>query len=130
MSLTAEQFRRFKINSLNTIKFRAMELPKVIAKLVNAQNSYNSTAYASCFAETAVVVDEGKTYNGRREIEYWIADANEKYKTVMKPVNFEENGTTLILKASVSGTFDGSPVLLNYHFEFTGEQIQSLKITG
>ncbi|MFC7524085.1 nuclear transport factor 2 family protein [Parapedobacter sp. GCM10030251] len=107
-----------------------MKLQKTIASLVNAQNSYDSTAYANCFAEGAVVLDEGKTHNGRTEIERWIADANEKYKTVMKPVSFEENGTTCILKAEISGTFDGSPTVLSYHFEIAGEQIQSLKITG
>ena len=107
-----------------------MKLPQTIASLVHAQNSYDSTAYANCFSETAVVLDEGKTYNGRTEIERWIADANEKYNTVMQPVSFEENGTTCILKAEISGTFDGSPVVLTYHFEIAGEHIQSLKITG
>lgn len=107
-----------------------MNLPKVIADLVKAQDNFDSVAYANCFSETAVVFDEGKTYNGRNEIQNWIADANEQFKTVMKPVGFEEKGTTSILSAEISGTFEGSPVVLNYHFKLVDGLIQSLKITG
>lgn len=107
-----------------------MNLPKVITDLVTAQNNFDSVAYANCFSETAVVFDEGRTHNGRKEVEQWIADANERYEAVMKPVSFEEKETESILKAEVSGNFPGSPALLSYHLEIAGELIQSLKITG
>lgn len=103
-------------------------LPKVITELVKAQNNFDSIAYANCFSETAVVVDEGKTHHGRTEIEYWIAEANKKYKTLTKPLEYDE--TKEILKTKVSGTFDGSPIILSYHFEIIDGLIQSLKITG
>jgi hypothetical protein len=105
-----------------------MNLPNVIADLVNAQNNFDSTAYANCFSETAVVFDEGKTHKGRIEIEDWISEANEKYKAVMKPIEYNETKNSL--SAEVSGTFPGSPVVLKYHFEMIDEKIQSLKITG
>lgn len=107
-----------------------MNLPKIITDLVNAQNNFDSIAYANCFSNTAVVYDEGKTHNGKKEIEHWIADANERYKAMMKPVSFEENEMESILKTEVSGNFDGSPIILSYHLEIADEQIQSLKITG
>ncbi|MFP9100215.1 hypothetical protein ACLI09_14280 [Flavobacterium sp. RHBU_24] len=56
-----------------------MNLPKVITDLVNAQNSFDSIAYADCFSETAVVFDEGKTHKGRLEIERWIDHSNKNY---------------------------------------------------
>ena len=107
-----------------------MNLPKVITDLVVAQNNFDSVTYAQCFSETAVVFDEGKTHKGRIQIEQWIADANERYQAVMKPVGFEERGSESLLKAEVSGTFPGSPVVLKYHFELSNGLIQSLKITG
>lgn len=107
-----------------------MNLPKVIEALVVAQNSYDSLSYANCFAETAIVFDEGKTHTGRTAIEKWIAKANEKYKTVMKPIGFEEKGKISILTAENSGTFAGSPVVLQYHFEIENGLIESLKVTG
>lgn len=106
-----------------------MNLPKVITDLVETQNSFDSAAYATCFSETAVVFDEGKTHNGRKEIEAWIADANEQYKATMKPLGFEENETKSILKVEVSGDFPGSPIVLNYHMEIDNELIVSLKVT-
>ena len=107
-----------------------MNLPKVVADLIKAQNNYDSFVYSHCFSETAVVFDEGKTYNGRKEIEQWIAEANAQFKTVMKPVSFEEKVTKSILKAEISGNFDGSPVLLTYYFEIKEGLIHSLEITG
>lgn len=107
-----------------------MNLPKVIDDLVAAQNNFDSAAYANCFSETAVVLDEGKTHKGRKEIEQWIADANERYKAVMKPVGFEKAERESLLKAEVSGTFPGSPIVMTYHLQIAGELIESLKITG
>jgi hypothetical protein len=107
-----------------------MNLPKVIANLVNAQNSFDSVAYANCFSETAVVYDEGKTHNGRPEIRYWIEESNEKYKSVMKPLEYAENGASAVLSAECSGTFPGSPIILKFHFDIVEGQIQYLKVTG
>lgn len=106
-----------------------MNLPKVIDDLIIAQNKFDSTAYANCFSESAVVFDEGKMHTGRKEIEHWIADANERYKAIMKPVGFEKNEKENLLKAEVSGTFPGSPILMTFHFEISDELIQSLKTT-
>ncbi|MCU7612905.1 nuclear transport factor 2 family protein [Chryseobacterium sp. GMJ5] len=107
-----------------------MNLPKIVSELVKTQNNFDSVAYANCFSEKAVVFDEGKTHNGRKEIEHWIADANERYQSIMTPVSYEQNGTESILKADVSGTFPGSPIVLSYHLKIDNELIQSLKITG
>ncbi|UYQ95603.1 nuclear transport factor 2 family protein [Chitinophaga horti] len=103
-----------------------MNLPKVIADLVQAQADFDAAAYAANFSETAVVYDEGKTHKGRREIQQWIAAANEEYKAVMKPINYQNE----ILSAEISGTFPGSPIVLQYHFELEDGFISSLKITG
>ncbi|WP_439479337.1 nuclear transport factor 2 family protein [Chryseobacterium aquaticum] len=105
-----------------------MNLPNIITALVNAQNQYDSHSYAECFTDNAVVFDEGKTYNGKPEIENWISEANNEYKTIMKPLNYNEKEN--ILSAEISGTFPGSPAILKYHFELNNELIQSLKITG
>lgn len=107
-----------------------MNLPKVVAGLVDAQNSFDSIAYANCFSETAVVYDEGKTHRGRKEIEHWIEDANARYEATMQPISFEENGTGSILKAETSGKFNGSPIVLSYHLKIADGLIHSLKITG
>lgn len=107
-----------------------MNLPKVITDLINAQNSFDSIAYANCFSENAQVFDEGKTHNGRLNIQNWIEESNQKYRSVMKPLEYTENGTSSILSAECSGTFDGSPIILKFHFDIAAGKIQNLKVTG
>ena len=105
-----------------------MNLPNVISNLTEAQNNFDSLTYANCFSENAVVFDEGKTHNGKTEIQQWIEKANEEYQAVMKPVEYSEKEETL--KAEVSGNFPGSPLVLAYHFKLNEGLIESLKITG
>jgi hypothetical protein len=107
-----------------------MDLPVIIAGLVQAQNNLDHAAYADCFDEAAIVYDEGHTYRGKIEIREWIKQANEKYKTRMEPLDFSQTGKDTVLEAKVSGTFDGSPAVLKYHMELAGGLIQSLKVTG
>lgn len=105
-----------------------MNLPNIISELVKAQNEFDSATYANCFTENAEVFDEGKTHNGKTEIQNWIDKANKEYKANMKPLKYNEKEN--ILSAEISGTFPGSPVILKYHFELSDGLIQSLKITG
>ncbi len=106
-----------------------MNLPKVITDLINAQNNFDSIAYADCFSETAVVFDEGKTHNGKLNIQNWIQESNKKYRSRMKPLEYTEKGTSSVLSAECSGTFPGSPITLKFHFDIIDGQIQQLKIT-
>ena len=103
-----------------------MKLPGVVNELINAQNNFDSAAYADCFTERSVVFDEGKTHNGRNEIENWIEKANKEYQATMKPLEYSESERTL--KTEVSGKFPGSPIVMMFHYEFKDGLIQSLKI--
>ncbi|RBQ11474.1 nuclear transport factor 2 family protein [Pedobacter miscanthi] len=107
-----------------------MKLPEIVSELVRTQNNFDSVDYANCFSQTAIVHDDGKTHKGKKEIEEWITDANEKYSATMEPLDFEENGLQSKLKVKVEGNFDGSPIVLNYHLEISDGLIQSLRVTG
>ena len=105
-----------------------MNLPEVVEELVKTQNNFDSVAYANCFTETAIVFDEGKTHNGRKEIGNWIDKANNNYQATMKPIEYSTKEE--ILKAEISGNFPGSPIILSYHLELKNGLIESLKIMG
>ena len=107
-----------------------MNLPEVVTDLIKAQNDFDSVAYANCFSETGIMFDEGKTHTGRAEIRQLIEEANKKYQSVMKPLAYTENGSSGVLSAEVSGTFDGSPLVLKFHFDIADGQIRYLKVTG
>ena len=102
-----------------------MNVPNIISDLLAAQAHFDSKAYADCFLETAFVFDENKTHKGHKEIEKWNEKTNEMYQSQLEVLDFKEN--TMIAKTS--GNFEGSPIVLKYHFEFEREKIASLKIT-
>ncbi|WP_449386875.1 nuclear transport factor 2 family protein [Chryseobacterium lineare] len=104
-----------------------MNLPNIISELVKAQNEFDSAAYTNCFAENAEVFDEGKTHNGKAEIEKWIDKSNKEYKATMEPVDYDEKED--ILSAKVTGSFPGSPIILKFHFDIAEGKIQHLKVT-
>lgn len=106
-----------------------MNLPEIINRLLQAQAQFDSLAYADCFAETAVMYDEDEMHEGKEQIRHWNEATNEKYRTVLEPIDFRLDGSMAILTAQVSGTFDGSPILLDHHFVIENGLIKSLEIT-
>jgi len=107
-----------------------MTLPENIAGLIKAQNELDSAAFANYFSSHATVSDEGSSYSGRDEIKLWIQAATEKYNMQLIPLDFTQTGSKGKLTVEVSGTFPGSPAIMNYHLELDGSSISSLKITG
>lgn len=107
-----------------------MKLPANIEGLIKAQNDSNSPAFAEYFTDKATVSDEGSFYSGRDEIKQWIQQATQKYQMQLKPVDFNQTGSTAELTVEVSGTFPGSPIVMHYHLELDGPLIRSLRISG
>jgi len=52
----------------------------------------------------------------------------EKYKFQFKPLSVKDDDMAIVVAVEVSGTFDGSPVTLDYHFTIENEKISSLTI--
>jgi len=107
-----------------------MKLPNNIEGLIKAQNDLDSTTFAAFFTANATVSDEGSSYSGRDEIKDWIQKATEKYNMQLKPIDFNQTGSKGTLSVEVTGTFPGSPAVMQYHLELDGTSISSLKITG
>jgi len=105
-----------------------IKLLPVIKTYVDASNAHDVQSILSCFSENAVVRDEGETLHGRKAIEDWITRTIEKYKFQFKPVTFREDNAEVVVAIEVSGTFDGSPITLDYHFTIEGDKILSLTI--
>jgi hypothetical protein len=120
----AEQSQQF-----NNFKSIFMHLPEIVKKLLQAQTEFDSAEYANCFADTAVVFDEEKTHTGKEAIKQWNEFTNNEYHTLLEPIEFKKDGYNVVLTARVSGTFSGSPILLDHHFGIENELIVSLEIT-
>src|SRR6267154_4149880 len=105
-----------------------MKLPQIITDLLAAQEKYDADSFSECFSNDAVVFDEGKIYRGKKEIRQWNEMTNTKYRTKYEPLEISNTQDGIILTAKVSGTFDGSPAIIKYHFETRNSKIASLRI--
>jgi ketosteroid isomerase-like protein len=105
-----------------------IKLPRIINDYVDASNAHDVKSVVACFADNALVHDEGKDFRGKKIIEDWITKTIEKYKFQFKPISVRQDDAEVIVAVEVSGTFDGSPITLDYHFTIEGDKILSLAI--
>jgi ketosteroid isomerase-like protein len=105
-----------------------IKLPRIINDYVDASNAHDVKSVVACFADNALVHDEGKDFRSKKMIEDWIVKTIDKYKFQFKPVSIKDDNTEVVVAVEVSGTFDGSPITLDYHFTIEGDKIVSLTI--
>jgi hypothetical protein len=107
---------------------RVVDLPKPIAIYIAAENRGDTEALAQCFAEDAVVRDEGKTIDGLAAIKQWKAETKKKYQHTVEPLSStHKDGKTIVINR-LSGNFPGSPIELEFAFMLDGDKIASLEI--
>lgn len=109
-----------------------IKLPAVIEAYVQGENNHNSDAVIACFADHAVVHDEGQEILGTAAIKKWLDDSNAKYIVTLNAIKLVDLDNETILTAQVSGDFEGSPVPLDFHFTINGGKISrlSIRLTG
>lgn len=93
-----------------------------------AADRTDSDSVSRCFAENAIVKDEGHTYSGRGAIKNWKEAALAKYQYTCEQLACEDNDGKIVVTCRLTGNFPGSPADLRFAFELTGEQIVSLDI--
>ena len=107
----------------------SLELPPVVAAYFDAANKGNAESAALCFAEHAVVRDEGRDMRGRAAIRAWKEESHDKYAPVATPLEASESGSQLTVIAQVAGIFPGSPLRLRYLFTLEDLRISALEIS-
>jgi hypothetical protein len=104
------------------------KLPTPIASYIAAENSGDTEALAQCFAEDAVVRDEGQTIQGLAAIKQWKAETKKKYQHTIEPLASVQKDDKTIVTNRLIGTFPGSPIELEFVFTLAGNKIASLEI--
>ncbi|MFT4146221.1 MAG: nuclear transport factor 2 family protein [Mobilitalea sp.] len=103
-------------------------LPQPIAAFYHASDVYNDDLLASCFAEDAMLVDEGEEYYGPKAVSGHILKANRDAKVMTEIKDcIVKNGETVVT-AIISGNFEGSPIPLDFHFTLNNGKIKTLNI--
>jgi ketosteroid isomerase-like protein len=106
-----------------------IELDPTIETYVGASNRHDVAAILSCFSDDAFVHDEAKPRCGKEAIKEWLVETIEKYKFQFKPLSCQIDNDETVVQIEVSGTFDGSPVTLDYRFKIENDKISSLAIS-
>jgi ketosteroid isomerase-like protein len=103
-------------------------LPTPIATYVAAENSGDTEALAKCFAENAIVRDEGRTIEGLADIKKWKAETKKKYRHTIEPLASAQKDDQIVVTSRLTGNFPGSPIELEFVFTLDGDKIVSLEI--
>ena len=105
-----------------------LQLPDAIALYFTVSNGADAADLAQCFADDAVVLDEGQTHQGHEAIVTWMRRTRSKFHYTVEPQKVSQEGGRVRVAATVAGDFPGSPVQLEHVFGLQGSRIQSLEI--
>lgn len=103
-------------------------LPIQIQHFVDASNKGDPSLVINDFAQDAKVLDEGETLTGQESISNWMRTTQSKYNFHTSPIEVNQKGDEIVMKAEVSGNFPGSPVVLSYSFGMREDKIVNLQI--
>ncbi len=106
----------------------SIDLPTPIAIYIAAENRGDTEAMSQCFAEHAVVRDEGKTIKGLAAIKRWKAETKKKYQHTVEPLALIQEGDKTIVTNRLTGKFPGSPIEVRFIFKLDRDKIESLEI--
>jgi uncharacterized protein (TIGR02246 family) len=105
-----------------------VQLPQPLAEYFAAANADDADRVAACFAQDAVVHDEGRDRRGRAAIRAWAAEVRRQYRFHAEVLAVEEAGDRTAVTAHLTGDFPGNPVDLRYRFKLDGGEIIALEI--
>jgi len=106
----------------------SVDLPTPISVYIAAENGGDPEVLAQCFAENAVVRDEGQTIEGLAAIKQWKAETKRKYQHTIEPLASAQKDGKTIVTNRLTGNFPGSPIELEFVFTLDGDKIASLEI--
>lgn len=126
---TVKEDKIMRLRNVLSSNSRAMPLPQPIAAFYHASDVYDGELLAGCFAPNAVLHDEGMEFQGPAAITGQILTANRDAKVHMEIINLSERDGETVVTAMLTGTFEGSPLPLDFHFSLESGKIKTLNIT-
>ena len=99
-----------------------------IAAYVEASNARDIDTIMSMFTPDAVVSDEREVHRGLDEIRAWRLRTMAEYNFTTELLGVEEVGKETVATCRISGTFDGSPIVLRSFFTLVDGKIAAMSI--
>src|SRR5438067_11120079 len=100
-----------------------LPLPKPIEVFMSSENTHDTDALAECFAPDATVRDESQTLKGLKAIKAWRLEIAEKYQHTLETVAASAHVGKTVCTPKLIVNFAGSPVTLDFAFQFAGSKI-------
>ncbi|MFD2796699.1 nuclear transport factor 2 family protein [Promicromonospora vindobonensis] len=104
-------------------------LPDVVAAHLAAHEARDADRELVCYADDAVVSDDGQTYRGRAEIRAWLSRAAGEYTYTSTLTGVrQEDADHWTAVRHLEGDFPGGVVDLRYRYTLAAGRITSLVI--
>lgn len=104
------------------------ELPPAIAAYFSAAHDADTAALEKIFTADAHVYDESHDHDGIDAIRAWRINTYDKTPFTARPLELVEGDGRPVVSVEVTGSFPGSPVMLQHTFKLVNGRISSLDI--
>jgi hypothetical protein len=106
-----------------------IELPKPIADYVEANAQLDVDGMLKPFAANAVILDNGKRFEGHTEVRTLLEEAVVGAKAIFTPDTVRHENDQVVVEGPAHGDFLGSPLRFTYGFTLENDAIKTLEIT-
>ena len=114
---------------MNPTVTEGIDLPDVLAAHLAAHEARDASRELECYADDAVVTDEGRTYRGLAEIRSWLSRAASEYTFTSELTAVrQDDDTHWTAVRHLEGDFPGGVVDLRYRYTLHGDHITELVI--
>lgn len=99
-----------------------------VRRYVEAKQQGDVEGAVACFADDAVVHDDGHVHTGTDAIRAWLEALDTSFSLTYDVQRIDVDGPAVTALVDVSGDFPGSPIVFRYDAEVAGDRITALTI--
>ena len=108
----------------------SLELPSPIADFVEANTRLDLDGMIKTFAADAVLLDNGKRFEGHAEIRSLLKEMVVDLKAVFTPDTLRYEDDLVVVEGPAYGDFPGSPIRFTYSIELDGGAIKTMDVSA
>lgn len=105
-----------------------LSLPTPVDLYFKLAPDARETDLSGAFASDAIVRDEHKEHRGITAIRVWRVDTMARTPFTARPLSVEHRDGLCVVPAEVTGSFPGSPLILDHFFLLRDGKIAALEI--
>ena len=106
------------------------ELPSPIADYVEANARLDLDGMMQSFAADAVLLDNGKRFEGHAEIRALLKEMVVDLKAIFTPDTLRREDNVVVFEGPAHGDFPGSPIRFTYRVELDGDAIKTMDVSA